>query len=222
MSGDQVKTARERSGLTQQQAAQRWKLSQPYLSLVEHNKRCVPARLARLLARDEPQMATGLPLEALRSDDLPLLLGSLGYPGFAYLADPNVLANPAVVLLAGLRQKHVPARVTEALPWLLVTFGDLDWDWLLDQVKRWNVQNRLGYLVTLAQEVAQKRDDAAGVTRLLEAEHKLEEARLAKEDTLGRVLTEAERRYLRDHRPQAAAHWNLLTGLRMEDLRYGL
>lgn len=221
MSGEQVKRAREHLGLTQQQAARRWKLSQPYLSLVEHNGRRVPARLAILLARDEPQMATGLPLDVLTSDDLPRLLGSLGYPGFAYLADPHVLANPAAVLLAGLQQKHVPARVTEALPWLLVTFVDLDWDWLLDQAKRSNVQNRLGYLVTLAHEVAQKRGESAVVTRLLDAEHQLEEARLAKEDTLGRALTDAERRHLRERRPQAAAHWNLLTGLRAKDLRYG-
>jgi transcriptional regulator with XRE-family HTH domain len=222
MSGEQVKKARERLGLTQHQAARRWKLSQPYLSLVEHNGRRVPPRLAILLARDEPRMATGLPFEVPVSEDLPRLLGSLGYPGFAYLADPNFVANPAAVLLGGLRQEHVPARVAEAFPWLLVTFADLDWDWLVDQAKRSNVQNRLGYLVSLAHEVAQKRGDSTVSARLVEAEHKLDEARLAKEDTLGRLLTEAERRYLRDHRPQTAAHWNLLTSLRTEDLRYGL
>jgi hypothetical protein len=166
-------------------------------------------------------MATGLPLDVPpTSDDLPRLLGTLGYPGFAYLADPNVVANPAAVLLAGLQQTRVPARVTEALPWLLVTFADLDWQWLLDQARLSNLQNRLGYLVGLAREVAQARGDSAVVTRLLEAERRLEDARLAKEDTLGRTLTEAERRYLREHRPQAAVHWNLLTGLRMADLRY--
>jgi len=222
MSGEQVRTVRERLGWTQQQAARHWRVSQPYLSLVEHDQRPVPARLARLLARKEPHMATGLPLDVPRTgDDLPRLLGSLGYPGFAYLADPNVVANPAAVLLAGLQQKHVPARVTEALPWLLVTFSDLDWHWLLDQAKLLNLQNRLGYLVGLAREVAHARGDSAFVTRLLEAEHRLEDARLAKEDTLGRTLTEAERRHLRDHRPQAAEHWNLLTGLRAADLRYG-
>lgn len=199
-------------------------MSQAYLSLVEHDKRPVPARLARLLARKEPRMATGLPLEApmTTSDDLPRLLGGLGYPGFAYLADPNGVANPAVVLLAALKQAHVPARVTEALPWLLVTFADLDWAWLLDQVKLSNAQNRLGYLVSLARTVAERCGDTAAAGRLLEAEHRLEDARLAKEDTLGRALTEAERRHLRDHRPAAAAHWNLLTALRAEDLRYAL
>lgn len=33
-------------------------------------------------------------------------------------------------------------------------------------------------------------------------------------------LTDVEKRHLRTHRPEAAAHWNLLTRLRAEDLRY--
>jgi len=224
MSGAQVKTAREHLGWTQKQAARHWKMSQPYLSLVEHGKRPVPARLARVLARDQPQMATGLPVQLPEAEpaDFPRLLGSLGYPGFAYLSDPNALANPATVLLAGLQQKHVPARVTEALPWLLVTFADLDWDWLIDHAKLANVQNRLGFLVTLARELAEKRGDPGAMNRLLAVERRLEDARLAKEDTLGRTLTEAERRYLRDERPPAAAHWNLLTRLRADDLRYAV
>jgi transcriptional regulator with XRE-family HTH domain len=222
MSGPQVKTARERLGWTQRQAARHWKVSQPYLSLVEHDHRRVPGHLARLLARKEPQMATGLPLNAPpASHELPRLLGTLGYGGFAYLADPKAVANPAAVLLAGLQQTHVPARVTEALPWLLVTFPDLDWQWLLDQAKLSNLQNRLGYLVGLARDVALDRGDSAAVTRLLEVERRLEDARLAKEDTLGRILTEAERRHFREHRTRAAVHWNLLTGLRAADLRYG-
>ena len=60
------------------------------------------------------------------------------------------------------------------------------------------------------------------MNRLLAVERKLEDARLAKEDTLGRTMTEAERRYVRDERPPAAAHWNLLTRLRAEDLRYAV
>jgi len=199
-------------------------VSQPYLSLVEHGRRRVPARLVRLLAREEPHLATGRPLEVptAKSGDLPRLLGSLGYPGFAYLADPDGVVNPAAVLLAALRQTHVPARVTEALPWLLVTFVDLNWDWLLDQAKLSNLQNRLGYLVSLARTVAQKRGDSTAFTRLLEAERRLEDARLVKENTLNRALTDAERRHLRVHRPASAAHWNLLTSLQAKDLRYAL
>jgi transcriptional regulator with XRE-family HTH domain len=224
MSGDQVRTAREHLGLTQQQAARRWKLSQTYVSLVEHGKRPAPDRLARLLARTEPSMATGLPLKSpvTTPDDLPRLLGALGYPGFMYLADPRNVANPAAVVLAALRMPVVPARVTEALPWLLVTFTDLDWSWLLDQAKLSNVQNRLGFLVSLGKQVAEQRGDTHAVARLTGPEQALEEARLAKEDTLGRELTDVERGHLRQHRPASATHWNLLTSLRVEDLRHGL
>jgi hypothetical protein len=116
----------------------------------------------------------------------------------------------------------VPARVTEALPWLLVTFVDLDWNWLLDQAKLANAQNRLGYLVGLARQLAEQRGESTTVARLAAVEEELEEARLAKEDTLGRQLTTVERRHLREHRPPAAVHWNLLTSLRIEDLRHGV
>ena len=84
MSGRELRAVRESLGITQQQAARRWHVSQPYLSLVENNNRRVPVRLARLLAAREPRMATALPLEVPTDADLPRLLGSLGYPGFAY------------------------------------------------------------------------------------------------------------------------------------------
>lgn len=224
MTGTQVKAARERLGLTQQQAARRWKLSQTYVSLVEQDKRPVPDRVARLLARAEPTMASGLRPSASSAspEDLPRLLGALQYPGFEYLGAPRDVTNPAGVMLLALRARAVPARVTEALPWLLVTYVDLTWDWLLDQAKLANVQNRLGYLVGLAKQVAEKRAQADVVARLAEVEGRLEDARLAKEDTLGRDLTDVERQHLRKHRPPNAAHWNLLTRLRVEDLRYGV
>ena len=167
-------------------------------------------------------MATALSPEASlgKAKDLPRLLGSLGYAGFAYLAEARAVMNPAAVVLAALRTPAVPARVTEALPWVLVTFAHLDWDWLVDQAKLANLQNRLGYLVTLAREVAEQRGESAAVQTLADVGRRLEEARLVKEDTLGRELTSVERHHLREHRPAAAAHWNLLTKLRSEDLRY--
>lgn len=197
-------------------------MSQPYLSLLENNKRRVPARLARLLVPHEPNAATVLPFDVPMDADLPRLLGSLGYSGFAYLGDPHEARNPASFLLAALRHPNVPARVTEALPWLLARFVDLDWDWLVNEAKRWNVQNRLGYLVSLAMDLGRQRNDSTAVSRLERVEEQLEDARLAKEDSLGRTLTESERRYLREHRPAPAAHWNLLTNLRADDLRYAV
>jgi hypothetical protein len=222
MSGTEMRTARRDLGLTQQQAARRWKVSQAYLSLMEHDKRRVPERLARVLVRREPRLATALPVESAAGlDDLPKLLGALGYPRFAYLAERRNVMNPATVVLAALEAPEVPARVVEALPWVLATFPNLDWNWLVDRARLANVQNRLGYLVMLASQVAASRASATAVVKLANVQRRLEEARLVREDTLGRDLTEVEKRHLRQHRPAAAAHWNVLTNLHAEDLRYG-
>ncbi len=190
------------------QAAHRWGLSQAYVSLVEHGKRAVPVRLARQLAKSETRLATGLPVSHAgqgKAGELPAQLGALGYPGFAYLAAPRHLANPAAVVLSALTMSPTPARVTEALPWVLATFPDLQWSWLVDQAKLANVQNRLGYVVHLANHLAAQRHDEGAVARLSKADAVLEEARLAKEDAFGRELTEVERRHLRrtDRRPRA-------------------
>ena len=224
MSGEQVRAVRKKLQLSQLEAARRWKVSQPYLSLMEHGHRRVPDRLARrLVVEGELRLATALPLKSVVDvEDLPVLLGTLGYPGFAYLGDPKRATNPAAVLLASLKAPFLPARVTEALPWLLVTFASLDWGWLLDQVKLSNVQNRLGYLVELARDVANSKGETAVASKLDDVQGRLEESRLAKEDSLGRHLTEVERQRLREHRPESAAHWNLLTNLKSSDLRYAV
>ncbi len=223
MSGLQVRQTRKRLGLTQQQAARRWKLSQAYLSLMEGGRRRVPERLARQLARTEPTLVTALPLHLSNRavENLPKLLGSLRYPGFEYLARRGRAANPAAVVLAALKAPGVSARVTEALPWVLARFPNLDWNWLVAEAKLANVQNKLGYLVSVAKQVAAVRKAAPAVSALESAQVRLEEARLVKEDVLGRNVTEVERQYLRQHRPEAAAHWNLLTTLRADGLRYG-
>ena len=50
----------------------------------------------------------------------------------------------------------------------------------------------------------------------------LDRSRLAKEDTLCHdSLTEAERKWLRVNRPPEAAHWNLLTDMKAENLPHG-
>jgi hypothetical protein len=108
-------------------------------------------------------------------------------------------------------------RLVEALPWVLSTYADLQWDWLRDRVKLHNAQNRLGYLVHMARKTASQR--AAEVLSKWEAE--LEEARLAHEGTLCRdSMPEPERAWVRANRPEAAVHWSLLTSLTAEQLPY--
>jgi hypothetical protein len=189
---------------------------------MERGHRPVPERLARLAVRVEPRLATGLTMKASAqtASDMEQLLGSLGYPGFEYLGDREAVQNPAVVVLQALREAVVPARVTEALPWVFMAYPHLDWDWLVDQVRLVNRQNRLGFLVTTAKELAERRGDESTRAFLDQVELRLEDARLMKEDTLGRSLTTVERNHLRASRPVAAAHWNVLTSLQVDHLRY--
>jgi hypothetical protein len=108
------------------------------------------------------------------------------------------------------------------LPWVLLQYADLDWDWLVSNTKSRNLQNRLGFLVALAAEVAERRaEQPVAATRLREVEQKLERARLAAETTLGReAMPAAEREWLRVNRPPRARHWNVLTSLTADQLLY--
>jgi hypothetical protein len=100
------------------------------------------------------------------------------------------------------------------------TYTDLDWRWLCDRVRLKNSQNRLGYLVYLAKETT-NRERETNFETLCAWERELEEARLAREDTLCREsMPRREREWIRTHRPKAAEHWNLLTNLTPEQLRY--
>jgi hypothetical protein len=72
-------------------------------------------------------------------------LGALGYPGFSYLRSRR-RRNPAEVLLEALNEPNLDARVAEGLPWLAMTYVDMDWDWLVRNTKVHDRQNRLGLL----------------------------------------------------------------------------
>jgi hypothetical protein len=112
---------------------------------------------------------------------------------------------------------NVEARLVEALPWLLVNHPNVDWQWLLREAKINDLQNRLGFVVTVAREVAERRGKSEAAAVLRHWECVLENSRLAKEDAFAQdTLTDAERIWLRSIRSQEAARWNLLTNLRAE------
>jgi hypothetical protein len=154
-------------------------------------------------------------------DRLTRQLAALGYPGYSHLR-PGPSVNPARLVLDAVSRDNLDARVTEALPWVLKQYADLDWDWLVLNTKLRDFQNRLGFLVGLAAEMAERRaEQPVGVTRLREVERQLERARLAAETTLGReAMPAAERVWLRANRPPRARHWNVLTSLTAEQLPY--
>ena len=220
MSGTLVLEARQSQGLTQQAAARAWGVSQTYLSLMEAGKRPVPEPLLRRLARVSPAALSALPKTEVRPDRVERALGRLGFPGFAHLTAREPLTNPAPVVLRAVTLETVPARVLEALPWVLGRFVAMDWSWLVDHVKLANCQNRLGYLVHLARQLAVRSANVDTSSRLEAVERQLSDARLLKVDAFRRDLTDAERRFLTENRPDEAAYWNLLTRLRVEDLRY--
>jgi len=102
---------------------------------------------------------------------------------------------------------------------LLFHYSDVDRNWLFKEAKQKDLQNRLGFVVSLVRDVAQVKKDSARAEQMNEWETLLEPSRLAREDTLcHESMTESEKEWLRSHRPVEAAQWNLLTDLRAEHL----
>jgi transcriptional regulator with XRE-family HTH domain len=224
-SPDQIRLARETIGLTQQQAADHLGVSQAYLALMETGQRRVTGQVGLKMMDLYRLGPTVLPLhaddlESWDSASLAKALANLGYPSFRHLLGGS-RDNPAVVLLAAVSRDDVEVRVTEGLPWLVVQYHDLDWEWLTREAKVRDAQNRLGFIVTLGRRIAEKRGAGAALRKLREVEGALDHARLAREDSLCQGgLSEAERGWLRQERPADARHWNLLTDLDAEHLPY--
>jgi transcriptional regulator with XRE-family HTH domain len=226
---EQWRAGRRAVGLTQVEAAAALRVSQPYLSQLEKGLREAGRDLVRKATRLYRLSPTALPvrdrldLKSGRSSDLQREIASLGYPGFEHIGG-RALTNPAEVVLRVVTQPDLDARLVEAVPWVLATYTDLDWDWLRDQVKLRNAQNRLGYLVHLAGETAAAWPAGADAVQILSGwQQELDEARLVREGTLCREsMPTAERVWVKTNRPSAAAHWHLLTTLTAEQLPYAL
>jgi len=227
MKASELKAARLKSRLNQNATAAKLSVSQPYLTMLENGKRRLTPKLVGRARRLFNLPPTVLPLPAAPeaghrfcpqtfAEDL----SALGYRGFAYLRPRRRPKNPAEVVLEGLAQADLEARLLEALPWLLVQYPDMDFDWLVSQAKQRDLQNRLGFVATLAEEVAESKKSQAA-ERLRHLVRTLQKSRLAREDTLGRSSMSArERRWLEENRPEEAKNWNLLTDWRPEVLPY--
>lgn len=218
-----------RLGWTQQTSARRLGVSQSYLSMLEAGARQLTRRVATKMMRvyrlsssvlppaTEPPATSRPAAEGLVDE-----LAALGYPGFAYLRKRAPSKNPHQVVLEALAQPNSEARIVEALPWLMVRHAEGDTQWLEDHAKLGDVQNRLGFVVTMARRLTEsdpeREADAQSLARL---EERLYTSRLAKEDTLCQEsLTGAERRWLRRNRSEEARKWNLLTGWMPEHFRH--
>lgn len=218
-----VKTARTAKGWTQQETAEKLGVSQAYLSLLETGRRRPSPRLVNRLARlfdvSTTAVATRDGTAAADAAGLAAMVAALGYQPFAHFGRNARLVNPAEVLLSALEVEALEPRVAEALPWLVYRYADLDWSWLLPRVKAHDRQNRLGFVVSLARQLAERRGEPARTDALRMLETTLERSKLVHEDVFGRsALTQAESRWLREHRPEDARRWNVLSNMRPEHL----
>jgi len=207
--------------LKQEDLATKLGVSQGYVSLLERNQRVVPRHLAAKLASVLGMAPTALPMrdaKTLKGDQAAKQLGALGYEPFGYLARGRRL-NPAEVLVAVLRADDVDARVVEALPWLLVRYSDMNWEWVVRSVKQDDSQNRFGFVLALGKGLAESLSDFKAAASLGEWEQRLEKSRLQEDDTFSRhTLTKVEVKWLRAHRSPEAKRWNLLSTLSVESL----
>jgi transcriptional regulator with XRE-family HTH domain len=221
MSPAHLKSARLAAEFTQREAAARLGVSQPYYSQLESGLRPMPANLALTAVRKLRLSPVTLPLPPLalqatpvEPDKLAASLAGLGYASFARLARSRTGLNPAELVVRALAHADLDPRLVGALPWVLATFCDLDWSWLVAQGRLLNLQNRLGFLVTLT-----SRPETHEQTR--KALASLESSRLSTEGTLCREsMSQAERNWVRKHRSPDAAHWNLLTTLTPDQLTH--
>ncbi len=219
-----LKAARLNTGWSQEEAAARLGVSQPYYSQMERGYRPLPARLVSRAVRKLHLAPTALPMPPLATqfvpvapDELASALARLGYEAFGHLSKRAKAYNPAYLVVGTLVHADLEVRIVEVLPWILSTFHDLDWLWLIAQCRLLNVQNRLGYLVVLARQLGNSTADV----NLKNALFHLEESRLVVEGTLCREsMPTAERDWVRRHRSSEASHWSILTTLTADQLSY--
>jgi transcriptional regulator with XRE-family HTH domain len=226
MKPQELRSARLNKGWTQTQAASHLGMTQAYLNFLENGKRRLTPALVRKAASVYGLSPAVLPVAdvflPVQTDDQKLteMLAKLGYPGFSYLRAHTLKKHPFEVLLTALAQKNLDGRVAEALPWVAMKYVQLD-PWLLENARKFSLQNKLGLVVTMARRLAEKQSNDARSKELRQLEYVLEDSRLAKEDVFYRPLrTESEGEWLRKNRTEDAVHWNLLTDMRLEHLQY--
>ena len=147
-------------------------------------------------------------------------LATLGYPKFSHLKKAKKL-NPTVVLTSALKEDDLDSRVVEALPWLVYNFSDLDWSKVFASAKLADAQNRLGYLLSLADEMSKITKDENKKALFKKLLSSLEKSRLVCEDSFRRnSMTEVEKAWLKKNRPRNARRWRVLSNLLAKQLVY--
>jgi transcriptional regulator with XRE-family HTH domain len=221
-----LKSARLAKRWNETEAARRLGVSQAYLNYLEHGKRKLTAQFLKKAAAVYRLSPTLVPPSSaftprrVPRDQMFEYLAALSYPGFSYLRSKSPVTNPHEVLLTALSQETLDSGVAEALPWVALKYGE-DSPWLVENARRFNLQNRLGFVVNLARKLAEQLPEKSRAKALQKLEDRLEESRLVKEDLFYRPpRTASEREWLLQNRSKEAVHWNLLTDLKPAHLQY--
>lgn len=229
MTGRELARHRKEKKRTQVWTARALGVSQAYLSLLEAEKRPLTELLKKKAAKFFDLSPTELPthlapgkLGSVTDTALASDLADLGYTGFSHLKRKRARRkNPAEVLLEALNAPKRDARVVEALPWLLLTYPDLKWNEVLPAAKMYDLQNRLGYVISVARRLAELKGLSEIASTLKKHEVDLERSLLAREDTLcNETMTGTERNWLTRNRSEDARRWHLLTDLSPQSLSY--
>lgn len=227
MTGTQLKKFRKQKGWTQDETAKRLNVTQGYLSLLEKDERRLTENLINKAVRVFELSAKKLPinknltnLPPTNEESLAAALAAIGYPGFSHIKASR-LKNPTEVLISALSFNKLDARIVEALPWLVLEVSELNWKKLVAAAKVTDLQNRLGFVVSLARKAAESMGEQKKAESLKKKEESLADSRLLKEDTLcSDSLTEAEIKWIRQNRTSEAEFWNVLSDLKVEHLSY--
>jgi transcriptional regulator with XRE-family HTH domain len=227
MNGEQLFQERVSRNWEQLETAKKLKLSQPYLSLIERGKRPVTEKLARRAVNLFNLPPTALPFESqIKSsrpnsgNQLASQLAGLGYPKFSHLKK-STKVNPAVILMTALKTDELESRTVEALPWLIFNFPEMTWTNIIKTAKLYDAQNRLGFLLSIVHEKAETIGDENKKNLFKELLSVLEQSRLLREDTLWqKSLTETEKSWLKEKRPNNASFWRVLSNLSVKHLTF--
>jgi transcriptional regulator with XRE-family HTH domain len=217
MTSSNLRNGRNQRGWNQKELARRLGVSQTLVSLWEHGERKLPTkRLHQLRELGMEMDATELPMR----DNLPVgldyaqELSNLGYPGFSHFQSGEPSWNPAQLLVNALSEHNLDRRVAEALPWLVLRYSEMDWDWVRCEAKLLDLQNRLGFTLSLAQKLAVQKQQLDVASRLGQQEKTLVGSLLAKEDTYCYDrMTQSERKWLQTKRSPDATKWHVLSDL---------
>ncbi|SRR5258708_6511036 len=218
-----LRAARKQQGMTQKQAAAYLGVSQAYLSMVENGRRPVPGHQLNQVVEVYGLPPSALPMRGhwnhLDNSKVAHELAALGYPGFSYMNVARPQWNPAELLVAALTKDELESRVAEGLPWLAYAFNNMDWNWAVRKAKTNDVTNRLGFVVTMARELADRKGNDSVAMTLRAVETQLQRSTLVREDTFcNERMTQAERRWLQKSRSPEARRWNVLSDLASEHL----